>query len=410
MSAFSDFGVTPEIVQAIEEMDWLLPTDVQSEAIPLILGGGDVLIAAETGSGKTGAFCLPILQIVQETLVNQMEGKSIHTPQKCTLNFWDREENMAISRDGLVCQSRDKNWQGCRSTWGVVEEDRYYYEATITDEGLCRIGWSTLEGRLELGKDDMGYGFGGTGKKSFNSQFDDYGEKFGKNDTLGCYLDLCSKEISYSKNGKDLGIAFRIDKDLIGSPFFPACTIKNAELTFNFGDKEFKSDLAEGYKGVSKSKHVSSQFTEFSQKSEKPKTKRRSPLCLILEPSRELAHQTIDQIMLFKRYLSNPEVKELAIVGGDSAKVQMEKLGQGVDIVCGTPGRLDDLISTGVLSLEQIKFLVLDEADGLLSQGHGEVIDKIHNMVPKVLSSLYIESLSGFYLRRGIRPKAYDFK
>ena len=35
--------------------------------MPLILGGGDVLMAAETGSGKTGAFCLPVIQIVQES-------------------------------------------------------------------------------------------------------------------------------------------------------------------------------------------------------------------------------------------------------------------------------------------------------------------------------------------------------
>lgn len=42
----------PEIAQAVEEMDWLLPTDIQAESIPLILGGGDVLMAAETGSGK----------------------------------------------------------------------------------------------------------------------------------------------------------------------------------------------------------------------------------------------------------------------------------------------------------------------------------------------------------------------
>ena len=45
-----------------------LPTPVQSESIPLILGGGDVMAAAETGSGKTGAFALPILQLVHETL------------------------------------------------------------------------------------------------------------------------------------------------------------------------------------------------------------------------------------------------------------------------------------------------------------------------------------------------------
>ncbi|CAF4965322.1 unnamed protein product, partial [Rotaria magnacalcarata] len=58
---------------AVDEMGWLLPTDVQSEAIPMILGGGDVLMAAETGSGKTGAFCLPILQIVYETLKDIQE-------------------------------------------------------------------------------------------------------------------------------------------------------------------------------------------------------------------------------------------------------------------------------------------------------------------------------------------------
>lgn len=53
-----------------------LPTDVQAEAIPLILGGGDVLMAAETGSGKTGAFCIPILQTVWETLKDLESGKT----------------------------------------------------------------------------------------------------------------------------------------------------------------------------------------------------------------------------------------------------------------------------------------------------------------------------------------------
>ena len=42
MSAFEELGVCPEIIQAIEEEDWLLPTGVQQDAIPLILGGGDV--------------------------------------------------------------------------------------------------------------------------------------------------------------------------------------------------------------------------------------------------------------------------------------------------------------------------------------------------------------------------------
>ena len=53
-----------------------LPTPVQQEAMPLILTGGDVMAAAETGSGKTGAFALPVLQIVHETLRARQTGSS----------------------------------------------------------------------------------------------------------------------------------------------------------------------------------------------------------------------------------------------------------------------------------------------------------------------------------------------
>lgn len=57
----------------------------------------------------------------------------------------------AISPDGLLCQCREhKAWHGCRSTHGV-DSGKHYYEATVTDEGLCRVGWSTPWGTLELG-------------------------------------------------------------------------------------------------------------------------------------------------------------------------------------------------------------------------------------------------------------------
>ena len=70
MSVFEELGVCPELIRVADEQGWLLPTPVQSEAVPLILGGGDVLAAAETGSGKTGAFGMPILQIVHEAMRN----------------------------------------------------------------------------------------------------------------------------------------------------------------------------------------------------------------------------------------------------------------------------------------------------------------------------------------------------
>lgn len=149
MTAFEEFGVLPELGKAIDEMDWTLPTDVQAEAIPLILGGGDVLMAAETGSGKTGAFCLPILQTVWETLKDLQEGKTskpvvTQVSSDWTMSFFDRTDALAVTPDGLRCQSRDQNgWHGCRATKGVHTKGAFYYEATVTDEGLCRVGWSS---------------------------------------------------------------------------------------------------------------------------------------------------------------------------------------------------------------------------------------------------------------------------
>ena len=84
---------------------------------------------------------------------------------------------------------------------------------------------------LDLGTCKFSFGFGGTGKKSNNRQFDDYGEAFGKGDVIGCYLDLDNLEIAYTKNGVDLGLAFSIPNTLKGSPFFPAVVLKVCHLS-----------------------------------------------------------------------------------------------------------------------------------------------------------------------------------
>jgi ATP-dependent RNA helicase DDX1 len=134
----------------------------------------------------------------------------------------------------------------------VARRGQYYYEAVVSDEGLCRVGWSTIKSTRELGKDKQSFGFGGTGKKSFNSQFDDYGESFGLNDVIGCFLDLNKREMRFSKNGMDLGKAFEIPQHLLDIGFFAAVTLKNAEMKFNFGDSSFHYSPKGGFVGLSK--------------------------------------------------------------------------------------------------------------------------------------------------------------
>ncbi|XP_057653483.1 ATP-dependent RNA helicase Ddx1 [Diorhabda carinulata] len=392
MTAFEEFGVLPEIAKALEELDWMLPTDIQAEGIPLVLGGGDVLMAAETGSGKTAAFCLPVIQIVWETIKDIQSGKTAKEAKASLSQPWimstlDRGNAIAVSPDGKRVQSREqRDWNGVRCTRGV-KSGKWGFEATVTDEGLCRVGWSTLQASLDLGTDRNGFGFGGTGKKSNNKQFDNYGEPFGKNDVITCLLDADNGQIKFFKNGVDLGVAFCADKKIVSQGLFPAVVLKNAEMEFNFGNKQFKHSLPDGYKPIMSAtgdtlvKNTNGE----SGAGQVTKLVNNAPQAIIIEPSRELAEQTSEQIKKFKKYLKDPEIREVLVIGGVQVKSQISQLqNEGADIIVGTPGRLEDLIQGGYLSLANCRFFILDEADGLLKQGYTKFIETLHQQMPKV--------------------------
>ena len=60
--SFSSLGLSEEIVRAVTERGYTEPTPIQAQAIPAVLSGGDLLAGAQTGTGKTAGFTLPILQ------------------------------------------------------------------------------------------------------------------------------------------------------------------------------------------------------------------------------------------------------------------------------------------------------------------------------------------------------------
>ena len=59
---FEPFGLSPEILRAVSERGYVTPTPVQEQAIPLVLAGRDLMGRAQTGTGKTAAFALPMLE------------------------------------------------------------------------------------------------------------------------------------------------------------------------------------------------------------------------------------------------------------------------------------------------------------------------------------------------------------
>ena len=102
---------------------------------------------------------------------------------------------------------------------------------------------------------------------------------------------------------------------------------------------------------------------------------------LILSPTRELCLQIGGDLADFSKYM--PEVRVLPVYGGSSIESQIKALRQGVQIIVATPGRLIDLINRGVVKLDHVHTVVLDEADEMLNMGFLESIDAILAHVPQ---------------------------
>ena len=95
---------------------------------------------------------------------------------------------------------------------------------------------------------------------------------------------------------------------------------------------------------------------------------------IILVPTRELALQAAEELLSYNR---EKRLSITAIYGGAAMSEQLRRLAKGVDIVVGTPGRVLDHIRRGTLKLENVRYLVLDEADEMLNMGFVEDVEEI---------------------------------
>jgi len=101
---------------------------------------------------------------------------------------------------------------------------------------------------------------------------------------------------------------------------------------------------------------------------------------LIIAPTRELAVQVAEEM---NSYQGGRSIGILPVYGGQSYDQQFRRLKKGVDIIVGTPGRLIDHLNRKTLNLDDLKFMVLDEADEMLNMGFIEDIELILSKTPK---------------------------
>lgn len=110
---------------------------------------------------------------------------------------------------------------------------------------------------------------------------------------------------------------------------------------------------------------------------------------LVLSPTRELAIQIGES---FTAYGRHTKLKNTVIFGGVNQNPQVNTLKNGVDILIATPGRLLDLMNQGFVSLRDVEFFVLDEADRMLDMGFIHDIKKLLTVLPKKRQSLFFSA------------------
>ena len=106
----------------------------------------------------------------------------------------------------------------------------------------------------------------------------------------------------------------------------------------------------------------------------------RTPLALVVVPTRELAIQVADDL---RTAAVNMRARVLTVYGGRAYEPQIDALAAGVDIVVGTPGRLLDLAERRHLDLSSVRALVLDEADKMLDLGFLPDVERIVKLTPE---------------------------
>ncbi|PTX92577.1 DEAD/DEAH box helicase [Opitutus sp. ER46] len=123
---------------------------------------------------------------------------------------------------------------------------------------------------------------------------------------------------------------------------------------------------------------------------ERIEARKRVVQVLVLCPTRELAVQVAEETGRLAAF--KPAIREVPIYGGQSYERQFRALAAGVQIVIGTPGRVMDHMERGTLPLDQLRVVVLDEADRMLDMGFREDIEKILSATPPERQLLFFSA------------------
>ena len=134
----------------------------------------------------------------------------------------------------------------------------------------------------------------------------------------------------------------------------------------------------------------------------------RATQAIVLSPTRELCVQIADDLKDFSKYIGGMHI--VPVYGGADIRPQIRAIKHGTQVIVATPGRLVDLINRGVMELEKVNNVVLDEADEMLNMGFSDSINAIFEQLPEDRNTLLFSATMSREVEKVAKSYLHDYK
>ena len=185
---------------------------------------------------------------------------------------------------------------------------------------------------------------------------------------------------------KDLNLLPSLLKALEDKKYTEPTSIQQKAIPFILSRKDV---LGSAQTGTGKTAAFALPIIQHLENEMQSHSGRRKIRALVVTPTRELAIQIGENFVFYSKY---NKLKTTVIYGGIKQGSQTQALNRGVDVLIATPGRLLDLMSQGYISLKDVGYFVLDEADRMLDMGFINDIKKLLDKLPQKRQSLFFSA------------------
>ena len=322
---FAELGLNEQILEGVEALGFTVPTPVQSKAIPEVLAGRDIIASAQTGTGKTAAFALPILQVIAEASRTAREQQAAE----------------------IAADRRRKAGEGTSCDDLAVAE-----KAVSSNEGAASGNDSppVLADAIEKGA-----------STSAKVNPDGSIAKPRRRHHIKKKLGTSSSRAEKAKTKR------------------PGAGGSSATAAASGAPKPKPRRTSRRRKGTRK------QGDNALARQADPNAHPFGPFALVVTPTRELAAQIEEVVSVVCEKTGQ---RAVVVMGGAKFKRQIKGLEAGCDLLVATPGRLIDLMDHDHVNLDCVQCLVLDEADRMLDMGFWPSVRRIVAACPKKRQTL----------------------